>query len=136
MNLPHIRTTVAPSVHQRQLVPCRPARYVHRMADERRLGPRDELEPDVEQALEKTRRLPPRKREPGVLFERIRAPSGAFLISAFHKRFERDEVLGWNAQIPLYDHVILDVPSGEQGANRSRTRPAGGHAGQLTAGAR
>ena len=52
--------------------------------------------------------------EPLQSFERIRAQSGAFLISAFHERFERDEVLTWNAQIPLYDHVILDVPSGSK----------------------
>ena len=44
-------------------------------------------------------------------FERIRAQSGAFLISAFHERFERNKVLKWNEQVPLYDHVSLDVPS-------------------------
>ena len=49
--------------------------------------------------------------EPLQSFERIRAQSGAFLISAFHERFERDQVLTWNTDIPLYDHVILDVPS-------------------------
>ena len=49
--------------------------------------------------------------EPLQSFERIRAQSGAFLISAFHERFERDEVRTWNPDIPLYDHVILDVPS-------------------------
>ena len=52
--------------------------------------------------------------EPLQSFERIRAQSGAFLISAFHERFERDEVLTSNAQIPLYDHVLLDVPSGSK----------------------
>ena len=48
--------------------------------------------------------------EPLQSFERIRAQSGAFLISAFHERFERDEVLRWNPHIPLYDHIVLDVP--------------------------
>ena len=52
--------------------------------------------------------------EPVQSFERIRAQSGAFLISAFHERFERDEVLTWNDDIPLYDHVTLDVPSGSK----------------------
>ena len=52
--------------------------------------------------------------EPLQSFERIRAQSGAFLISAFHERFERDEVLTWNSEIPLYDHFILDVPSGSK----------------------
>ena len=41
---------------------------------------------------------------------------GAFLISTFHERFERDEVLKLNGEIPLYDHVILDVPSGSKEA--------------------
>ena len=54
--------------------------------------------------------------EPLQSFERIRAQSGAFLISAFHERFERDEILSFNAQIPLYDHVVLDVPSGKKEA--------------------
>ena len=54
--------------------------------------------------------------EPLQSFERIRAQAGAFLISAFHERFERDEVLRCNAQIPLYDHVILDVPCGSKEA--------------------
>ena len=50
--------------------------------------------------------------EPQRSFERIRAQSGAFLISAFHERFERDEILKWNAGIPVYDHYMLTV-SGE-----------------------
>ena len=49
--------------------------------------------------------------EPAQSFERIRAQSGAFLISAFHERFERSEVLGWNDRIPVYGHAVLDVPS-------------------------
>ena len=49
--------------------------------------------------------------EPLQSFERIRAQAGAFLISAFHERFERDEVLRWNPHIPLYDHTVLDVPN-------------------------
>ena len=48
--------------------------------------------------------------EPLQSFERIRAQSGAFLISGFHERFERDEILKWNPDIPIYDHIMLDVP--------------------------
>ena len=48
--------------------------------------------------------------EPQQSFERIRAQSGAFLISAFHKRFERSEILKQNIGIPVYDHYILKVP--------------------------
>ena len=47
--------------------------------------------------------------EPKRSFERIRAQSGAFLISAFHKRFERDEILKCNPEIPVYDHYMLKV---------------------------
>ena len=48
--------------------------------------------------------------EPQRSFERIRAQSGAFLISAFHERFEPGEILEWNDQIPVYDHYIFEVP--------------------------
>ena len=48
--------------------------------------------------------------EPQRSFERIRAQSGAFLISAFHERFEPDAVLKWNNGIPVYDHYALEVP--------------------------
>ena len=50
--------------------------------------------------------------EPQRSFERIRTQSGAFLISAFHERFERDAILKWNDGIPVYDHYMLTV-SGE-----------------------
>ena len=53
--------------------------------------------------------------EPQRSFERIRAQSGAFLISAFHERFEHKEInkiLESNTGIPVYDHYTLTV-SGE-----------------------
>ena len=34
----------------------------------------------------------------------------AFLISAFHERFERDEIRKCNAGIPVYGHFMLKVP--------------------------
>lgn len=49
--------------------------------------------------------------EPQRMFERLKAQSGAFLISAFHERFERDEVLNWNADTPIYAHYTLTIPS-------------------------
>ena len=49
--------------------------------------------------------------EPRQSFDRIRAQSGAFLISAFHERFESEQVLQWNPGIPVYDHYTLRVPS-------------------------
>ncbi len=48
--------------------------------------------------------------EPQQSFERIRAQSGAFLVSAFHERFERDEIVKWNEEIPVYDYYSLKVP--------------------------
>ena len=47
--------------------------------------------------------------QPQLMFERIRAQSGAFLISAFHERFEPKHVLEWNRDIPLYSHFPLRV---------------------------
>ena len=54
--------------------------------------------------------------EPQRMFERIRAQSGAFIISAFHERFERDEVLKWNKDIPIYSHYVLSVPRAKKEA--------------------
>ena len=48
--------------------------------------------------------------EPQRMVERIRAQSGAFLISAFHEQFERDEILRGNNSIPIYSHYVLQVP--------------------------
>ncbi len=48
--------------------------------------------------------------EPQRSFERIRAQSGAFFISAFHERFERSEILNQNSGVPVYDHYTLEVP--------------------------
>ena len=47
--------------------------------------------------------------EPQQSFERIRAQSGAFLISVSHERFERNEILELNPGIPVYDHYTLTV---------------------------
>ena len=48
--------------------------------------------------------------EPQQAFERIRAQSGAFLISAFHERFEQNKVLEFNPEIPIYRHFMIEVP--------------------------
>ena len=50
--------------------------------------------------------------EPQLSSERIRAQAGAFLVSAFHERLERDEILKWNEGIPVYAHYKLTI-SGE-----------------------
>ena len=47
--------------------------------------------------------------EPQQSFERIRAQSGAFMISVFHERFERSEILQLNTDITVYDHYVLPV---------------------------
>ena len=52
--------------------------------------------------------------EPQWSFERLRAQSGAFLVSAFHERFERNEVLRWNKDIPTYSHFILNLPQAQK----------------------
>ena len=50
--------------------------------------------------------------EPQQSVERLRAQAGAFLISAFHERFERDQIVGWNESIPSYHHYTLIIPPG------------------------
>ena len=47
--------------------------------------------------------------EPQQMFDRIRAQSGAFLISAFHERFEQREILKANPETPIYAHHVLKV---------------------------
>ena len=47
--------------------------------------------------------------EPAQSIERIRTQSGAFLVSAFHERFERQEIIGRNEDIPVYEHIVLEV---------------------------
>ena len=49
--------------------------------------------------------------EPQQSSERIRAQAGAFLVSAFHERFERDEILAKTKDLPIYAHYTLGVPS-------------------------
>ena len=43
--------------------------------------------------------------------ERVRAQSAAFLVSAFHERFERDEISKRNNKIPVYAHYTLTIPN-------------------------
>ena len=49
--------------------------------------------------------------EPQQSPERIRAQSGAFLASAFHERFEPEEIRRHNESIPVYAHYKLEIPS-------------------------
>ena len=54
--------------------------------------------------------------EPQQSFERVRVQSGAFLISAFHERFESKKILKWNPDIPVYEHYPLTVPKNKKKA--------------------
>ena len=47
--------------------------------------------------------------EPQLSSTRIQAQSGAFLVSAFHRRFERKEILKFNPRIPVYAHYTPTV---------------------------
>ena len=53
--------------------------------------------------------------EPQQSFARIRAQSGAFLVSAFHERFEREQMLKWNSGIPTYGHFTFKVSKESKG---------------------
>ena len=60
--------------------------------------------------------------QPQESFERIRAQSGAFLLSAFHERFERSRILDVNPSIPVYDHWTLEIlSSSKDGIQRELT---------------
>ena len=47
--------------------------------------------------------------EPQQSSERLRAQAGAFMVSAFHERFERNEILRQNEEIPIYAHYKLTI---------------------------
>ena len=49
--------------------------------------------------------------EPEQSFERVRAQSGAFLVSAFHQRFEPPCILKWNCHTPVYEHYQFRIPA-------------------------
>lgn len=53
--------------------------------------------------------------EPQQSFARIRTQAGAFLVSAFHERFERELILEWNAGIPTYGHFVFEVKGQDKG---------------------
>ena len=48
--------------------------------------------------------------EPQQISERLRAQSGAFLMSAFHERFERGKIEEQVPNVPVYAHYTLTVP--------------------------
>lgn len=52
--------------------------------------------------------------EPKQSFDRIRAQEGAFLVSAFHERFERDQIQSWVPHMMVYEHETIIVPSGQK----------------------
>ena len=60
--------------------------------------------------------------EPRRSFERIRVQSGAFLISAFHERFEEVEIQKSTTNLPIYDHYTLAVPNGTNGTIKGTIR--------------
>ncbi len=56
--------------------------------------------------------------EPKQSFERIRAQEGAFIISAFHERFERDQIISRTKDLPIYEYDTMIVPH----ENKARIR--------------
>ena len=63
--------------------------------------------------------------EPQKSSERIRAQGGALLASMFHVRFERDEILKWNPDTPVYAHYELTVPGDRKEDLRDELRSLG-----------
>ena len=58
--------------------------------------------------------------EPKRDFARLRAQAGAFLLSAFHRRFETEKVIGVDRSSRRYDHYTIEVDISEE----SRTKMA------------
>lgn len=52
--------------------------------------------------------------EPKESFDRIRAQEGAFIISAFHERFEREQILSRVANTLVYGYETIVVPEGKK----------------------
>ncbi len=52
--------------------------------------------------------------EPKQSFERIRAQEGAFIISAFHERFERRDIRCRVPNVPVYQYQTITVPWGSK----------------------
>jgi len=48
--------------------------------------------------------------EPRRAFARVRAQSGAFLLSGHHKEFEADKIAADGPGIPIYNHYTIDIP--------------------------
>ena len=48
--------------------------------------------------------------EPRRTIDRVRAQSGAFLVSAFHERYESCEVRKYNSKIPVYGYSSVKIP--------------------------
>ena len=57
--------------------------------------------------------------EPRRSFERVRAQSGAFMLSAFHERFEGVEIANRNSGAKLYDHHVVTVSADKKEEIRS-----------------
>ena len=51
--------------------------------------------------------------EPKRDFAKLRAQAGAFLLSAFHERFETEKVVGVDGSDRYYDHYTIDVDISE-----------------------
>lgn len=48
--------------------------------------------------------------EPKRAFARVRAQSGAFLVSGHHREFDADRIAANGPAIPIYDHYTIDIP--------------------------
>ena len=52
--------------------------------------------------------------EPKQSFERIRSQEGAFILSAFHERFERKQIQSYVQNMMIYAHETIIVPGGKK----------------------
>ena len=104
-----------PSLHQSAWPPKRRwsilRKYVSRKSYANRLSQEVQLEiPRFEDRIDPRVLFRVFIVEPQQASERIRAQSGAFLVSALHERFERREILKRNVSVPVYAHYELTIP--------------------------
>ncbi len=117
-----------PSLHQEAWPPSRVWELIYSGDSEKKTFARNLVRKIQEQRPEFQEHVDPRDLYrvfvviPLQFAERIRVQSGAFLVSAFHERLERSEILKWNADIPVYSHYELTVSGQEKEAIMNELR--------------
>ena len=98
-------------IEERELKPQYQYIYIYKQAMGRLYRLIRQEKPDFEERIDPRDFFRVFVVEPQQSVERVRAQSGAFLVSAFHERLERSAILDWNPMIPVYDYSTLEIPN-------------------------